>query len=136
MQIQKLEDNTAIDYSCIQNLLSRTDINPSALNQLDTTIYCRRDKLITKLGEWIDFSLSNSGVWIDDLGKVKLSNTLPIDAYKALIKDSENKHYVTSEQEDAYYGDVYDTFSYLISKDSDFVNKCEKMLLVAKMLKL
>lgn len=136
LQIQKLEDSTPIDYTCIQTLLSRTDINPSALTQLDTTIYCHRSKLVKKVGEWIDFSLSNQGIWIDDLGKVKLSNTLPIDAYKLLIKDSESKHYITSEQEDAYYGDVYEAFTDLLSKDSDFINRCEKTLLIGKMLNL
>lgn len=136
LKIQTLEDNTAPDYSCIKELMERTDINPAALTQLDTTIYGHRTTLISKLGDWVDFTLSNHGIWIDDLGKIKLSNSLPIDAYKLMMKDPENSHYITSEREDIYYGDVYDTFSYLISKDSDFVNKCEKMLLVAKMLKL
>lgn len=136
LQIQKLEDTTPIDFTCIQTLLSRTDINPNFLNQIDTTIYCNRDKLVEKLGNWIDFSLSNQGIWIDDLGKVKLSNTLPIDAYKLLIKDAESKHYITSEQEDVYYGDVYEAFTDLLSKDSDFINRCEKTLLIDKMLNL
>lgn len=136
LQIQKLEDTTAIDFTCIPTLLSRTDINPASLDQIDTTIYCHRSKLVKKLGEWIDFTLSNQGVWIDELGKIKLSNTLAIDAYKLLIKDSENKHYITSEQEDAYYGNVYETFTDLLSKDSDFINRCEKILLIGKMLGL
>lgn len=129
--IQKLESDTAIDYSGIQSLLEGTDMNGLMINQLRRGTI-ERDTLITKLGEWVDGAMDN--VFINDSGKIKLATSLPIDAYKALIKDKDSDFYVP-ETEEICLWHIYRTFVSLLSKDDkDIINRFEKTILVSRVL--
>lgn len=131
--IQKLEDATPIDYSCIPNLFKVTDNTDVMIQQLKNN-YIDRDLFINRLGEWIDLTLDQC--IINDGGKVKLTSSLPIDVYKSIIKDKDSEYYVKETSQISIY-DVYTTFLGKIKEDNkDIINQFEKTLLVNKILKI
>lgn len=131
--IQKLEDATPIDYSCIQNLFNITDNTEVMLQQLKNN-YIDREVFIHRLGEWVDLTLDQC--IINDGGKVKLTSSLPIDVYKSLIKDKDSDYYIKETSQISIY-DVYATFLGKIREDNkDIINQFEKTLLVNKILRI
>lgn len=133
INIQKLEDATPVDYSCIPSLMELTD-NTNVMIQQMKNNYIDRDLFINRLGEWVDSTLDQC--IINDGGKVKLTASLPIDVYKSIIKDKESGYYVKETSQISIY-DVYTTFLGKIKEDDkDIINRFEKTLLVNKILKL
>ena len=131
--VQKLEPDTAINYSPIDTLLELTDTNKVMIEQLQN-ITVDRDSIVTMLGTWINYTLDN--IYINDGGKVQLATSLPIDVYKSLVKNTDSEMYIP-ENESLTLFDIYNTFTYLINKDDkDIINRIEKILLVNRMLHL
>lgn len=131
--LQKLEDSTAIDYSPIISLMEKTDNTVEAIKSLKQEIIDRHE-LMPKLGYWVDYSIDNT--FVNECGKIKLATSLPIDVYKALIKDKDSPHYVP-ETSSITYWDIYKTFVNLLNKDDkDIINRFEKTILISKLLKV
>ena len=130
---QMIENDSALDFDPISELLQTTDNNITMLTQLKNTTYSTPNTLVENLGEWLDKSLSLS--FPTDMGITKLSSALVIDAYKNLVKDKDSTHYVGDKSQISFF-QVYDTFADLIKNDKDIINTFEKTILVNKLLNL
>lgn len=132
-QIQKIESETALDYTGINSLLEATDVNQTMLNQLKTVFYSR-EELQKKLGELIDYTMEGS--YSNEGGKVKLSTTMPIDAYKRITKDKDSIFYLPDTEQISLYH-LYTVFLDIIKNDEkDIINRFEKNILINRMLKI
>ena len=86
------------------------------------------------LGEWVDRAIRESQDY--GFGKVKLSVTTPIDAYKQLFLDKDSVYYIPETEDPSLY-EVYNSFTQIITDDKkDIMNKFEKTLIVNKVLGL
>lgn len=133
INVQKIEAETALDYTCIKSLLEKTDTNALMINQIKK-VYIERDNMVKILGSWIDYALDGS--FTNDGGKVKLSTSLPVDVYKLIVKDKDSNFYVPETKQISVY-DVYRTFINQIRiDDKDIINKFEKTILIKRLLKL
>lgn len=131
--VQELEDATPINYAPIQNLLERTDNNALMIQQIKNTTYADHEEMVHKMGEWVHYTLTN--FYINEGGKIKLSTSLPIDAYKSLKLDKDSNHYVELHNAITIL-DVYKAFASLIKNDKDVINNYEKTILFTRMLGL
>lgn len=134
IQIQKIEPETPINYTGVDTIINNglKDNCDFILNQNLSRILPKCD-MLNKLGEWVDFTLKKE--YINDAGKVKLSNTMPIESYKLLMMDKDSDYY--SEDVSLYLPDILGAFlSQIADDDKDIVNRYEKTQLVNQMLKL
>ena len=132
--VQKIEEANAINYSSIDQLLKLQNINKDIIHNIKNLNYSNRSSLINKIGEWIDFTLTKS--YIDDFGKVKLSTSLPIDAYKSLLIDKDSSYYIEDSINEIKIDQIYLAFADLIKNDKDIINSFEKTVLLSKMFNL
>lgn len=130
LRTQEIEDSTALDYSCIKELLELTDTNATMLDQLKR-VYLDKDKLEHNLGEWIDYTLTGS--YVTDYGKIKLATSVPITSYKSLVKDKESDYYTDS---DPSMFNVYKSLLRVVTDENDIINSFEKTILINRMLNL
>ena len=130
LRTQEIEDSSALDYSCIKELLELTDNTEVLLNQMKG-IYYSEDNMITNLGEWIDYTLS--GVYPSDYGIVKLANSLPITAYKMLMKNKDSDYYCETDPD---LFTIYTALLQCVTDENDLINSFEKTILIKRMLKL
>ena len=127
ISVNELEPETAMNYAFAKQVMEFTDNTKAMLEKLSNT-FIKRNEITDRLGEWVDRSLEanfNSG-----LGKVQLADSVPIKAYKALVKDEKSDYY-TSEGDICMF-DAYNAFTDIITHDKgrDIVNKYEKIYLV------
>lgn len=134
IQIQKLEPDTPIDYSGIETVINNgLKDNCEIILKQNVTRCISKEFMFKTLGEWIDFTLTHE--YINDAGKVKLSNTLPVTAYKSLILDKDSDYY--SDEEVLKFPDIMAAFLFQITDDDkDIINRYEKTQLVNNLLKL
>jgi hypothetical protein len=134
LNVQQIEENEALNYSVLKQLLEREDNLKSYLNKLNNT-YLNRNDMLTELGKWVDYTLRNT--YNADYGKIKIASSTPIDVYKNLILDSSSKYYCAPGSEIDLFT-VYNAFTDIITndKDKDIMNKYEKICLVSNMLGL
>lgn len=130
---QEIEDVTPINYNPIQTLLEKTDNNSIMIRQMKNTKYAEHEKIVDKLGQWVDYALNR--VYIQNNGKIKLSTTTSIDVYKSLKLNKDSKYYVDVNK-DIMIENVYKVFAELVKKDKDIVNNFEKTILFTRMLGL
>lgn len=130
--IQEIEPDTPLNYNCIISLIEKTD-NINAMISSIKDVFIDRNDIYNLLGQWIDFVLDNG--FINECGKIKLSSSMPIDAYKLLTKDRDSEFYVSEELPISLF-DVYSAFISLIRDDKDIINQFEKTILVDRLLKL
>lgn len=128
---QEIEDATPLDYSSLLPLLSVTNINKAMLDNMKNVNYSI-NQIPEMVGNWIDFTITNSYPTI--AGKVSLSNTVPIKAYKLLFKDKDSDHYIGENTITLYK--IYMAFLQVITDEKDILNEFEKVILVKKMLGL
>lgn len=134
LDVQELEENSAIDYKPLDNILSKPNEIKAFLNKLHTIGFSRDNENINEnLGKWVRNCLNipyNNGV-----GNVKISKSTPIDAYQLLFEKSDSPYYVPVDRNTDMFN-VYNAFTQLISndKDKDIMNKCEKTLLLNSIL--
>ena len=134
INIQKIEPDTPLDYSFVKSIIEHglKDNCEYILNQ-NITRSISRDKMTEYLGDWIDFSIKKE--YINDSGKVKLSNTIPIEAYKLLTIDRESEYYMDGDV--LFYPEILRAFlSQITEDDKDIVNRYEKTQLINNLLKL
>lgn len=129
---QELEENNPIDFTNLQSLFTITDLNPTIYSSLITAVIDRND-MITKLGEWIDFSLSNYQSTVN--GKVKLATSFPINIYKNLIVDANSPFYIPINHNLTML-QIYNVGLQIISTEKDILNTFDKIMLLNKMLKI
>lgn len=133
IRMQKIEPDTALDYSCIQRLLELTD-DIHALMEPNLSLPIDRQDLFGLLGLWVDKTLDC--VYSSEYGKVKIANSVPLDAYKSILKDKDSDWYVPSTH-GIHMRDIYNCLLHLIQKDDkDIVNQFEKTMLINNILGL
>lgn len=134
-EVQKIDVSTPLDYTKLMPLIAKgNDDNCEAM--LKGICRASLDKAVmTKyLGDWVDFSLTKD-FYVEDIGKVKLANSMPIKTYSDVILDKESEFY--SDEDKVTYGTLYKSFAEQIYDDEkDLVNRYEKTMLVNEMLRL
>lgn len=134
MNIQKVEPETALDYSNIQTIINNglNDNCEAMLKQL-VDLEIPKNTLINEMGKWVDFTLTKE--YINDSGKVKLSSALAVDAYKNIALNKDSDFYVTDDF--CSYLTVYNALaSPIVSDEKDLTNKYEKSKLINQLLGL
>ena len=132
INIQEIIPGEFLNYAPIDELLRSTNDFSVKLKKLKNTTVDRSEK-ITLLGSWVDSTLryhQNYG-----FGKVKISKTIPVDAYSQVFIDTSSPYYVP-ENTDPTLFDIYNSFSQLITNEKDILNKFEKTTLINKILGL
>jgi hypothetical protein len=132
MAIQEMEADTAINYSPVQVIFNNglRDNCRAMLEQLSSISVPKSTNL---LGDWVDFALKKE--YFNEAGKVRLSTSLPIDAYRTLTMDQDADLYVEDDSISLLH--ILKTFSSFISEDGkDLSNRYEKTQLVNRLLEL
>ena len=131
MSIQDIEDNSALDYSSVQTVINN-GLKDNCKAMLSQLINLQLDNKPDILGHWVDFAIKKE--FINDAGKVKLSNTLPIEVYKDMTMDKDSDFYTEGKLSVAK---VLQAFSARVNEDQkDLNNRYEKIQLVNKLLGL
>lgn len=133
LQVSELEPETSINYSFLNNCLSLVDSANSILTKLSNTTYSKV-QCQENLGNWIDNTIKCS--FTRGFGKVKLSESTPIEAYKNLFYNEKSSYY--SKESEVTGFDIYNSFTDLVCNGTkaDIINRFEKVFLVAQILNL
>lgn len=132
MNIQTIEPESAIDYSYINAVINNglKDNCQAMLEQL-SNVYI--PKTTNMLGQWVDCAIKKE--YYNEAGKVKLSTSLPIEVYKALVLDQDSAFYEDVQQLSLL--NILKPFSnYICTDEKDIINRYEKIQLVNKLLGL
>lgn len=131
LNVQELAPETAADYSFIDYVMKLVDDTKVRLEALAAMSFDPED-LKLKLGEWIDKCIKSK--YTTNFGTIKLSETLPIEAYKSLVLAKDSPYFIKNGVTDGFT--VYNAFTDLITNDKgkDIINKYEKILLVSNLL--
>ena len=133
LQVSEIEPETAINYSFLSNCLSLVDSTNSILTKLSNITYSK-GQCQENLGNWIDNTIKCS--FTRGFGKVKLSESTPIEAYKNLFYNEKSSYY--SKENEVTGFDIYNSFTDLVCNGTraDILNRFEKVFLVAQILNL
>jgi len=132
--IQEIEPDTPINFTYLSAIINNinTDLCKNMLSQFKSIIY-KTAELKNTLGDWVDFTLTKE--YSTDLGKVKLSSAMAIEAYKQLNLDKNSDLY--SEAANRNLHSLYKAWSKQIAEDDkDLINRYEKTQLVNRLFKL
>lgn len=134
ISIQKIEPETPINFTSLQSIIDNgLKDNCEIILSQNTQRSISKNIMTNTLGEWIDFSIKKE--YINDSGKVKLSNSMPIEAYKKLIIERESDYY--TDEDNIEYPELLQSFLSQITEDEkDIINRYEKTQLINQMLKL
>lgn len=131
LRIQELAAEKALDYRGLKSIIEYTDDTASYIQRLKETPF-DKSNLNERLGSWIRRSIDldfNAG-----FGKVKLSPTDVISAYKDMFVDKKSDYFVDTDADITLF-DVYNAFTQQITDNKrDIVNRAEKTLVVKDIL--
>lgn len=131
LNVQELIPGDPINFNPITELLSFQNDFKVRINKMKSTYLDRRERK-RLLGEWVDYSLRCSEDY--GFGKVKITQTTPIDAYKSLFIDQDSDYYIPEGYDPTLF-DVYNAFTQIITDDKkDMMNKFEKTIIINKLL--
>lgn len=136
LQVQELEPESGINYSFLDNCMALSDNISNTLRGL-SSMDVTKNECYKEMGRWIDNCLTpdiNSFSTVG--GKVKLSETLPIEVYKNLFYNNKSDYYTTDDHVSGF--NIYQAFTDLICNGNkrDLVNRFEKVLLVKNIMGL
>lgn len=128
---QDLIPGQAIDYSPVKSAIELTSDIKSILKKLKNTTI-DRDERKTYLGNWVDNTIRQH---LDTgYGKVKISSTHAIEAYKKLFVSQDSEYFIP-EGIDPTLFDIYGAFTQIITDDKrDILQKVNKTLLISDIL--
>lgn len=132
LQTREIAPELPFDYDALSIVLDKYNEMKTFLDNLKNTKFSYDNYNINEsLGRWIRKTMEHS--YENGYGKVKISANTPIDAYKLLFEDNKSPYYVDTDTD---MFNVYNAFTQLISNDKgrDIMNKCEKTLLLSKIL--
>lgn len=135
LNVQEIEPQTPLDFKCIQPLMEQTSDIKAWLDKLSNIeVPYEESQIDRSLGSWIRNSLSAS--MNSDYGKVKLSTSTAIDAYKLLYEKEDSPYYVKPGNSTSMFT-VYNAWTQILTDDTrDIINKVEKTLLIKRILGL
>ena len=134
LKIQEFSPEVTPDFTYIDRLMSAQEAFSDMLKVMKRTKIKYSDVDINKqLGSWIRNTINIS--YDNGFSKAKIGIPNVIDAYKLIYMEDESPYYVKPESETTLFN-TYNAFTELISNDDDkdIFNKCEKTLLLRKIL--
>ena len=131
LSVQELEPEKAINYNFLNNCLEIAD-NMGAKLRMLSDLEFTRDEMYNQLGMHIDRCINYK--FHNDFGTVKLTESLPIEAYKNLFYNEKSEYYTKENSVSGF--DVYQAYTDIIcnGKSKDLVNRFEKTLMVGQIL--
>lgn len=136
LEVHELEPESPINFRGLQSLMEQVSDIKSWLDRLSETFITYEENVINEnLGLWVRNALSTS--FDNGYGKVKLSASTAVDAYKLLYEKEDSPYFVKSGEATSMFN-VYNAFTELISNTDtrDIMNKAEKTLLLKDILTL
>lgn len=133
LNCQEIEPESAFDYKPLNSIIENIEKTVDFIKTMQNTEFaCTYKNTSEQLGNWIKKCMSLS--FDKGFGKVKLSTSTPIDAYKLLFTDNESRYLVDSSSCSMY--NVYGAFTQIItdSMKRDIMNSFEKTYLVKQIL--
>lgn len=131
INVQEMIPGDPINYTPIRELMEYTNDFAVVIKRMKST-FLDRDKQTDYLGKWVDYSLRESQDY--GFGKVKITQTAPIDAYKSLFIDQESEYYIPEGIDPTLYN-VHNSFTQVITDDKrDIMNKFEKTMIINRLL--
>lgn len=133
LDVQELAAESPINYKPIDIIMDKTLDVVAYLNRLSSIeVPYIEANIDENLGHWIRRTMAVS--YDNGYGKVKISSSLPIDAYKLLYEKENSSYYVQKGQSCSMF-DVYNAMTQIITDDSrDIMNKAEKTILLRNIL--
>ena len=134
IQVQELEDSTPINYRFVREVMEMADNTKQILTTLKNTEFDKTN-IFDTLGHWVDKTINQK--WDTGYGKVKISESTPIEVYKSLFID-QNSSYYCPEGEPISMFKILNAWTDPISNDKgkDLVNKFEKINLINRILNI
>jgi len=130
---QELIAGEPINYSPIKYALEITSDFESKLKKLKST-FIERDERISYLGTWVDNTIRKH--YDTGYGKVKISPSHAVEAYKSLFIDSESDYFIPEGISPSLF-DIYGAFTQVITDDKrDLLQKANKTLLIKDILSI
>ena len=136
LEVHELEPESPIYFRGLQSLMEQVSDIKSWLDKLSETFITYEENVINEnLGLWVRNALSTS--FDNGYGKVKLSASTAVDAYKLLYEKEDSPYFVKPGEATSMFN-VYNAFTELISNTDtrDIMNKAEKTLLLKDILTL
>ena len=136
LEVHELEPESPINFRGLQSLMGQVSDIKSWLDRLSETFITYEENVINEnLGLWVRNALSTS--FDNGYGKVKLSASTAVDAYKLLYEKEDSPYFVKPGEATSMFN-VYNAFTELISNTDtrDIMNKAEKTLLLKDILTL
>ena len=134
LEVHELEPESPINFRGLQSLMEQVSDIKSWLDRLSETFITYEENVINEnLGLWVRNALSTS--FDNGYGKVKLSASTAVDAYKLLYEKEDSPYFVKPGEATSMFN-VYNAFTELISNTDtrDIMNKAEKTLLLKDIL--
>ena len=133
LSCQEIEPESPLNYKPLNSIIDNIESTIEFIRKMQNTGFdCSYKNTSEQLGNWIKTSMSLS---VDKgFGKVKLSTSTPIDAYKLMFEDEDSRYFVKGNDCSAY--NVYGAFTQIItdSMKRDIMNSFEKTYLVKQIL--
>lgn len=136
LEVHELEPESPINFRGLQSLMEQVSDIKSWLDRLSETFITYEENVINEnLGLWVRNAISTS--FDNGYGKVKLSASTAVDAYKLLYEKEDSPYFVKPGEATSMFN-VYNAFTELISNTDtrDIMNKAEKTLLLKDILTL
>lgn len=134
LHVQQLEPEKTIDYSCIRSMLEQTNTVKAFVNKMqETMLLISPDNSNELLGEWINKAWDTT--FDKGYGKIKVSDSLVISAYKKLFRDDSSEYYCANKNETSLFN-IYNAFTQVITdnKEKDIINNFEKVKVIGDIL--
>lgn len=133
LSCQEIEPETALDYKPLNSIIDNIEKTVEFIRNMQNTAFdCSYQNTSEQLGNWIKRCMNLS--FDRGFGKVKLSTSTPIDAYKLLFEDDDSRYLVKNTSCNMY--NVYGAFTQIItdSLKRDVMNQFEKSYLVKQII--
>ena len=133
LEVHELEPESPINFRGLQSLMEQVSDIKSWLDRLSETFITYEENVINEnLGLWVRNALSTS--FDNGYGKVKLSASTAVDAYKLLYEKEDSPYYVPKNTNTDMFN-IYNAWTQVITDDKkDLINKCEKTILIGQIL--
>lgn len=133
LSCQEIEPESPLNYKSLNSIIDNIESTVEFIRKMQNTrINCSYQNTSEQLGNWIKKCMNFS--FDKGFGKVKLSTSTPIDAYKLLFEDEDSRYLVKGADCNMY--NVYGAFTQIITDGlkRDVMNQFEKTSLVKQIL--
>lgn len=133
LNVQELEPETPINFNPIKSLLEQTSNVTATLKRISEIEIPYEEQFINEnLGLWVRNTMDKQ--FSSNFGKVKVATSTAIDAFKLLYQDKDSPYYVQPGYSTDMFN-IYNAFTQILTDDKrDIINKCEKTILISKIL--